>query len=202
MSGRARFVLVSVAVAVTFLVWVAASSEVSVRLVDGQVIAADDVRRDGDNYVITLEDGSSLVLPLDAVASIQLSGSRSPAETDDPFAPQPLPESEGIEVAEPRNVAGDEVAPTRRSDQLAVFGEQSRFQRDIVDNRWRPETDWNMDPRTQNNWAPSTWSKGPIDPSWEPESAWDDEDVLEDSRSTWSESIIDNSWKPKDGFSR
>ena len=43
--------------------------------------------------------------------------------------------------------------------------------------------------------------QGPIDPNWQPESAFDpDEDVLEPSRSTWQKSIIENTWAPTDGF--
>ena len=70
-------------------------------------------------------------------------------------------------------------------------------------NDWVPTTDWNMDPRVQNNFAPSTWAEDVIDPTWEPESAFDkDEDVLAPGRSTWQKSIIDNTWKPQDGFAK
>ena len=47
----------------------------------------------------------------------------------------------------------------------------------------------------------SKWAEDIIDPSWQPESAWDaDEDVLAGSRSTWSKSIVDSTWTPTDGF--
>jgi hypothetical protein len=55
----------------------------------------------------------------------------------------------------------------------------------------------------QNNFAPSKWAASVIDPTWQPESAFDaNEDVLADSRSTWQKGVIDSSWTPTDAFGR
>ena len=60
-----------------------------------------------------------------------------------------------------------------------------------------------MDPEVQNNWAPSKWAESPIDPSWQPTSAFDEKkDVLADSRSTFAKSPVDSSWTPTDGFKK
>ena len=48
----------------------------------------------------------------------------------------------------------------------------------------------------------STFRTGVIDPSWEPESSFTDEDVFVASRSVFRTSPIDPSWTPEDGFRR
>ena len=56
---------------------------------------------------------------------------------------------------------------------------------------------------TQNNWNPSKWAEGPVDWSWQPESAFDpNEDTLSARRSKWQNSVIDPDWYPEDAFNR
>ena len=154
----------------------AATGQAELELVDGRVLSGTEVRRDGDVYVLMLENGETVTLPVELVATVRLTGK---GET----------------------LAGGDVRPPTRSEQLEVLGEPSRFQQNIIDSTWTPESDWDMDPERQNNFRPSTWSKSPIDPSWKPESSWDaGEDVLADSRSTWQKSPIDSKWTPTDGF--
>ena len=196
MSTSFRIALLAGAVALFAVAWLGARSGVEVELIDGQVLRGEEAERDGANYVIRMEDGSTMVIPTDAVRTVRLSGVGSRPK------PKPAPERtpDGLTISEPRTLAGPEVRAPRRSEQLGVFGKPSEFQGDIVDSRWTPETDWDMDPETQNNWAPSTWAKGPIDPTWTPESAFPDDDVLEDSRSTWQNGVVDSTWTPTDGF--
>ena len=199
------------------LVWILpARAETELKLVDGRVLTGTDLRRDGENYVLRLESGEQITLPMALVESVGLIGSKPP-----PLQNPPPPEAPGIRVAEPETIAGyqpdtpgirsegpeqlagDPVRAPTTSEQLSVFGEPSRFQKGVIDPNWQPETDWNMDPETQNNFAPSTWSEDVIDPNWQPESAYDyDKDVLEDSRSTFGKGVIDNSWQPTDGFKK
>ncbi len=198
MSTRLRIALFAGIVTLSLVAWVGARSGVEVELTNGQVLRAEEAARDGDDYVIRMEDGSTVVVPTAAVRTVRLSGvgTRPPQERE----PERTPE--GLTIAEPQQLAGPEVRAPRRSEQLGVFGEPSSFQKDIVDNRWTPETDWNMDPKTQNNWAPSTWAKGPIDPTWRPEPAFPEGDALEGGRSTWQQGPVDSTWTPTDGFAR
>jgi hypothetical protein len=152
--------------------------QAELELIDGRVLAGMDVRREGDVYVLTLEGGDTIALPVELVATVRLLGTGTP-----------------------RNLAGHEAKVPTPSEQLEVLGEPARFQKSIVDSTWVPESDWDMDPEKQNNFRPSTWSKSPIDPNWEPESDWSaDDDVLESSRSAWQKSGIDSQWTPTDGF--
>lgn len=202
MSTPFRMTLLAGAVALALVAWVGARSGVEVELIDGQVVRGTEAERDGDSYVIRMEDGTTIVVPTDAVRTVRLSGvgAQTP-KPPEPTRPERTPD--GLTIAEPRTLAGPEVNAPRRSEQLAVFGKPSEFQRDIVENRWTPETDWNMDPTTQNNFAPSTWAKGPIDPTWKPQDAFaGGGDVLDGGRSTWQQGPVDTSWQPQDGFAR
>ena len=169
-------------------------------LEDGQVLQGVDVRRDGELYVIELESGGTLTIPVELVKEVRLT-----EEKDEPrqVAGQPPPPGPtGIRHGDPETLAGQPVNPPRTSDQLAVLGEPSQFRSNIIDPTWQPSSDWDNDPG-RNNFAPSSWAESVIDPDWQPESAFDpDKDVLLGSRSTFRKSIIDPSWQPTDGFSK
>jgi hypothetical protein len=187
-------------------------------LKDGRVVAGIEVRRDGDNYIIVLENGQAIVLPTALVETVRLGGEPEPEEEQPRYdwrtgltrrepdeLGAPLPEGAvGVVFSEPRQLAGEPVRAPTTQEQLAVFGKPAEFQKDIVDNSWEPSSDWNMDPETQNNFAPSTWSKDIVDNSWEPSSDWnmDPEKQNNFAPSTFSKNIIDNSWTPTDGFAR
>ncbi len=181
-------------------------------LQDGRVIGGAEVRREGDNFVVVLESGETIVLPAVLVKTVRLKGSKPSGERDpvtgltaiegSQIAGQAPPEGpSGLTASKPQQLAGAPVPPPRTQDQLGALGSPSRFQQNIVDNNWAPATDWDMDPARQNNFAPSTWAEDIVDNRWEPASAWDpDENVLADSRSSFQKGIIDNSWAPTDGF--
>ncbi len=148
--------------------------QAELELIDGRILAGTDVRREGDVYVLTLEGGDTITLPVELVATVRLFGKGEPH---------------------------DNTNTPKQSEQLEVLGQPARFQVSVVDPAWTPKSDWDMDPEKQNNFRPSTWSKSPIDPNWKPESDWSaDDDVLASSRSTWQKSPIDSSWTPTDGF--
>jgi len=194
---------------------IVATSEVVLQ--DGRVIVGIEVRRDGDNYVIVLENGQAIVLPMALVETVRLGAEPEP-EPEERYDPRtgltrsepqelaaPLPKGAvGVVISEPRQLAGDPVRVPTTDEQLAVFGKPAEFQKDIIDNRWEPTSDWNMDPKTQNNFAPSTWSQDIVDHSWEPTSDWNMDPKTQNNfaPSTWSKSIVDNSWTPTDGFAR
>jgi len=186
-------------------------AETELVLVDGTVLSGKEVRREGNLYFLVLENGNEISIPVELVESVQLSGH---GETQLPEQPGlirsdprelagTIPEGpSGIRAGESQTLVGEEVTAPRTADQLAVFGESARFQQNIVDNQWTPESDWDMDPE-KNNFNPVTWSKSIVDNSWAPTSAFDkDENVLEPGQSKWRKSIIDSSWKPTDGFAK
>ena len=175
--------IVTTLVALVFVVGaLMAASELVLQ--DGQVVRGAEVRRDGDNYVVVLESGDTVVLPAALVKEVRL---------EEQAPPEP----------EPQQLAGTPVTPPKTSDQLKVFGEPAKFQGNPADHEWRPKSDWNNDPTENNNWAPSEWAQSSIDPEWKPESAFDPgADVLEEGRATFQQGSIDNSWTPTDGFAK
>lgn len=162
-------------------------------LVDGRRLEGREVRRDGDVYLLVIEGGAVVPVPSELVAEVGLTAE---AEAEKDEAPP-----SGLREAEPQQLAGVQVEAPRTEQQLAALGKPSRFQEDAVKSGLRPSY-WVMDP-SQARGNPSTWSKGPVDSSWHPESAFDSEkDVLAGSKSTFQKSIVDSSWKPKDGFAK
>jgi hypothetical protein len=164
---------------------------------DGQIVKGADVRRDGEVYLVTLEQGGVITLPVQLVSEVRLTGDPKPV------VPRGTPVHPGlIEDGQPQQLAGDPVRAPRTSEQLKVFGEPAKFQKSIIDSEWVPTSDWDNDMIKQNNWAPSTWAEDIVDSSWEPESDWDNDMVKQNNfaPTTWSNSVIDNSWQPTDGF--
>lgn len=187
------------------LVSTPAPGQSALELVDGRVLTGVDVRRDGVIYVLTLETGHELALPVELVRNVRLvaEGGDGEGTIDEgtTFGQAPPPGPTGIRVAQPETLAGDPVVAPTPEQSLAALGKPAAFQKDIVDNRWSPTTDWNMDSATQNNFNPARWAEAPIDSTWKPQSAWAaDSDALKDSRSTWNNDIIESTWKPTDGF--
>lgn len=165
-------------------------------LEDGQVLHGDDVRREGDAYLLSVGDGGVVPVPIPLVREVRLRAA-SPAQDDRPVAPS------GLRSAEPTGLAGPEIDPPRTSAQLAVFSPPARFSNGVVDPRWHPTSDWNDDPIQNNNFAPSHWFKDVVDSTWEPQSAFDaKKDVLSRSRSTFRPSLMSNDWQPQDGFKK
>jgi hypothetical protein len=143
----------------------------SIVLRDGQVLEGTEVRRDGDLVLLIMASGDTLSLPMGLVSDIRLGNEGQPQEREPEERPNVPPS--GMRYAEPQVLAGIEVRPPTTAEQLAVFGEPSRFQ------------------------------PGVVDPNWHPESAFDaQDDVMAGSRSTFQKSIIDSTWHPTDGFKK
>jgi len=170
---------------------------------DGLVIEGVDVRREGENYLLELESGEVLTIPVQLVRTVNLSGKPDPITGLTAATPQQLAgDPAQVDVSEPMQLEGDPVRPPTRREQTENIGEPSRFQKGVINPNWHPETDWDMDMQKQNNFAPSRWSENVVDPHWEPESAFSGDDVLQEGNSSFKESIIDNSWTPTDGFKK
>jgi hypothetical protein len=184
--------------------------EAELVLQDGTVIRGADVRREGDLYVLALESGEMLSFPVALVDEVRLGGrgeGSAPApgvrrgESETLAGSRPDEDApSGLRRGEPQTLAGTEVRPPRPSEQTRVLGPAAKFQDDIVDSNWTPQSDWDTNP-SNNNFAPSTWAEAPVDSEWKPQSAFDaDNDVLEPGRSGWQESIVDSQWQPQDAF--
>lgn len=184
--------------------------EAELVLQDGTVVRGADVRREGDLYILALESGEMLSFPVALVDEVRLGG------RGEGTAPAPgvrrgeseslagsLPDEDapsGLRRGEPRTLAGTEVRPPRPSEQTEALGPASRFQGDIVDNRWTPKSDWDTN-RSNNNFAPSAWAEAPVNSEWKPRSAFAaGSDVLESGRTEWQKSIVDPGWQPRDAF--
>jgi hypothetical protein len=163
----------------------------TLRLKDGRVLEGVDVRRDGNEFLLHLEGGAVIPVPVQLVEEVGLSAKR----------PEPPEQVPGLTYTEPQQLAGTPVEPPRTEEQLAVLGPPAQFQPDVVRPTLQPSY-WVPDPE-QHNWAPSKWAEGPIDPDWQPTNAFDpDKDVLAEGRSTWRKAPIDSSWTPTDGFKK
>jgi hypothetical protein len=195
--------LVLLAVVLLLLLAVSTADETQLVLIDGSVLSGTDVRREDGTYVLTLEEGDRVTIPEQLVETVRLVG--RPKKVDernrgliagDPIPPGPT----GLRSEGPETLAGVPVEPPRTSEQLRALGPPARFQKNIIDPTWRPESAWDEGEDVLAA-SRSTWAEDIIDPGWQPESAWDaDEDVLAGSRSTWSKSIVDSTWTPTDGF--
>jgi len=163
------------------------SAETELVLRDGTILEGVDLVLVEGNYVLTLADGEAIILPLELVKSMRLSGTGEGPT--------------GIRTGQPETLVGPTITPPARREQLETLGQPSRFKEQIVDNSWEPSSDWEMDPDKQNNFAPSSWPKDLIESVWRPKSAWEaNADVLAPGRTAWRRSIIDASWTPTEGF--
>lgn len=193
-----RRTLPAAAIAVALISGRLASVPVSagayLRLTDGRVLEGREVRRDGDVYLLELDGGSLIPVP---VSLVEVVGIRTGEPTPD-TRPAPPP---GLTYAEPQTLAGVPVAPPTTTEQLAPFGPPARFQPDIVVPNLGPSY-WVPDPNG-NEFHPSKWAKAPTDPIWRPTSAFDpSEVVLEGSPSTWQKGPVETTWVPQDGFKK
>jgi hypothetical protein len=169
----------------------------SLKLTDGKVLEGRSVRRDGDVYLLEIEGGSVVPVPVALVEEVGIGGEPEP----EPPAEQVPEQVPGLTYGKPQQLAGTAVEAPSTHAQLAVLGEPARFRQNVVESNLKPSY-WVPDP-SEHNWAPSEWADGVVDPTWTPESAFDpDEDVLEDSRSTFQKGTIDSSWVPEDGFKK
>jgi hypothetical protein len=199
-------------------------AKVSVLLIDGRVLEGIAVTRVSLDYELETSPGEIIIIPGAFVSQVQLEEDEpEPEEEPEEEDPDAWRHESGVIRAEPQVVggyepedvpglnrdakpewlAGDPVdIPTRR-EQTEVLGEPAEFQKSISGQQdWKPTTDWDM-VKGVNNWAPSEWSKGTVDPTWEPETVYGkDTDQLKNHESEFKESIIDNEWRPTDSFKK
>jgi hypothetical protein len=171
-----------------------ASAGAELVLDDGQVLTGLSVERKDGYYNLELESGSILTLPVLLVVEVRLTGDDAPEEEP----------PTGIRVTGPEVLAGppEPVRPPRTSEQMQVFREPAaRFPRNLIDQGWRPENDWETDPELTNNFNPATWARGVVDPTWQPQSAYRTSgDVTNFSPARWLRGVVDSTWYPRESF--
>lgn len=184
-----RPLAVMTSLAATLLASVLALAQPSLVLTDGQTIKGNEIKRQGDTYFVTMEDGNTATFPVALVKEIKL--------VDDP-RPNPPP---GFDFTPPRTLAGPVKQHSQDpKDQLRVLGPPSRWTPNIIDPTWTPISayDPNKDVLAASR---STWAKSAIDTTWTPKSAYDyNKDVFALTRATWAKNVIDTTWEPTDSW--
>ena len=161
-------------------------------LSDDQHLKGVSVEKKEGFYLLELETGDVLPVPIELVRELRLTGK------DDPPA-------SGLRDAEPETLVGPPggVDLPRRGDQLRVLQDSTATFRDnLIDPYWRPESDWVDDP-SLNNFNPARWYQPPIDPEWKFSSVYkQSEDQTNFNPARWYRSSIESNWWPSDGFDR
>lgn len=156
-------------------------------LIDGRVLTGTDVHREGEVYVLEMENGEWITMPMDLVQGVKLTGNGDDSEDEE-------------ETGEPETILKEPVRQRTTSEQLEVMGEPATFREDVIDSTWTPDSDWDMD-LENNNFNTSTWRKSQVISSWQPKSDFNvNRNILASSRSNWQASVIDSRWTPTDGF--
>jgi hypothetical protein len=179
----------STSLAAVLLASVLAKAQPSLVLTDGQTIKGNEIKRQGDTYYVTMEDGNTATFPVALVKEIKL--------VDDP-RPTPPP---GFDYSPARTLVGPKKLHSQDpKDQLRALGPPTRWTPNVIDPTWVPISAYDRD---KDVLAPSrsTWSKSAVDTTWVPKSAYDQyRDVFAASRATWTQNVIDPTWEPHDSW--
>ena len=135
-----------------------ALADVELVLQNGEILRGTDVRRDGDNYVLTTEDGGAITLPLPIVEQVRL------IEQDPVIEPHNLdPEQEqprtGLQTGGPTQLAGGPVQPSNPREQTAAIGDASEFIEITRSDSMEPSY-WDIDHDVLAD-SRSTWMQPP-----------------------------------------
>lgn len=110
------------------VVVVPAAAGVRLILRDGRVLEGTDIRREGQAYLLTLEDGGIVPIPDALVEGVALSD-----EGTDEDAPATVWPPTGLTDSRPQQLAGEAVSPSLRAEQTRALGPPSRFQQSMID---------------------------------------------------------------------
>lgn len=165
-----------------------ALADVELVLKNGDTLQGTDVRRDGDNYVLTTKEGGAITLPLPTVEAVRL---LEPEQRNlDPDEEQPRT---GLQTGGPKQIEGEPVRPPTPAEQTAAIGRPSKF---IEVTRPDPieATYWDISHNVLDD-SRSTWVEPINDPEWTPKSSLG-EDQLAKHKSTWVQPPNDPTWVP------
>lgn len=186
-KGPLAFVVAAIVVAAALPVRAGAE----LQLTDGRTLRGTSVELHDDTYTLRTETGSVVTVPSALVRELRLIDDEKPA-------PTAFRTTEGEVVAGPPRPT----KPPKTEDQVRKLGPSANFRPDPVKSVLPDLRYWYPDP-AQQNFAPSSWSKGVFDPIWTPRSAYDArKDVLAPGRSRWARTTFDATWWPVDGFTK
>jgi len=173
-------------------------------LLDDRVLSGTSVELQGDLYLLTLESGDVLPLPVALVSEVHRTAKANDAATGDE-EPEVLPLLE-IEQVRPRptEVLPEDYGVVERPRRLIELPDGGRsassFSRSLLDPRFVPLSDYEEKPML-GVFGESRWPGGVIDPNWEQESGFElpegEPTILLDR---WYKSAYRSIWKPEDGF--
>jgi hypothetical protein len=185
------------AILLSSMLWIAVLADVELVYTSGDTIQGSDVERDGDYYVLTKHDGSTVQIPLSDITEVRLGVGEDTAIDEQNLDPDQDQPRTGLQVAEPTQLAGQPVEPTTPSQALAVFGKPAQFQAGPQIDQIEP-TYWDISQDALAD-SRSTWAQAPTDPEWHPTSALG-ADQLAGHESTWAQAPTDSTWVPQNGF--
>jgi len=164
------------------LVVAASSSAAELQLRDGKRLTGRSVVQEAGNYMLELESGALLTIPVELVARVLTDDEPSPIE-DAPAAPaeaEPAPAA-ALGAGEFRSVAD--------------------FRRALSDPKWRPENYTDPAP-SLDEFVPSRWYRSPVDSQWKLDSDYSvADDEMRFGSARWSRPLARPLWRPEDGFS-
>jgi hypothetical protein len=188
------------------------SADVELLLKDGSTVNGTEVRLERGEYLLDQADGGRLVIPVELVRELRLLGSSrlhpgviqdKPRTVAGEVQPNEPNENTGNSMlggwvqGKPQNLSGPTTNFVPRSEQLAVFGEPSRFAQSSLNYNFIPVSglDLSYDVLEASR---STWLRTSFQVIWNPPSVFDNKkDVLANSRSRWA-GETDSEWLPED----
>ncbi len=181
--------------------------ETQLVLIDGRILSGTNVRRDGDEYVLLLDNGHEITIPVPLVETVRLEGDdrdvrrrqaeeRTAAEAKTPAEERAAAAviSGGLTPTAPRNLSGT-------SQPSGPSGLQVALPRTLAGEAVRPPT---TAEQLRVLGAPAEFTKNIVDNSWTPTSDWNMDPHQQNNfaPSKWADDVVDNSWEPESAFDK
>jgi hypothetical protein len=163
-----------------------ARADAELLLEGGKTLTGRSVERKGSVFLLEVDEGQVVTVPVELVRQLRLTGEDAPPAT-------------GLKPGEPETLAGRpdaERLPTVSEQRAVLLDSESTFRSGVVDPYWFPTDDWEP-----SVFRPARWFESPIDPNWRPRSDYNAHtDATEFNPARWYVAPIDPIWWPQDGF--
>jgi|KBSSwiStaDraftv2_1062776.scaffolds.fasta_scaffold34371_2 hypothetical protein len=118
---------------------------------DGQVIRGNEVRRDGDNYLVVMAAGNTVTFPGALVKEVKI-------------------DDEGAPTRWSKDAVDTSWQPTNAYDPNAdvMANTRSKWSEDAVDTQWQPTSAYDPNKDVMEG-SRSTWGKNAVDTEWKPQ---------------------------------
>jgi len=179
-------------------------AEAHLVLRDSQVLSGTSVELQGDLYLLTLESGDVLPLPVALVREVHRSAKpKQTADEADETDELPFLEME-IVPAQTREVPPEDLGVVERPRRLIELPDggksASNFSQGPVDPDWLPYSGYGEKPML-GVFDSSVWPGVPLDPNWVSESGFELPEGEPAFRpDSWNKAAQRPIWKPKEGF--